>query len=153
MINKKQKYYPVIQKLYDCWRHMIDRCYNPKSERFKTYGARGVIVCDEWRNNYQNFLDWALSNGWEENLRIDKDFLYIEKHGGKTGLIYSPEYCRFITHKENIDRTTRSIYFEYQGQNKTINELSQINGVNRGTLARRLELGVAVEEAIKNNFT
>lgn len=135
-LERVSKFSHYIPQLADCWKHMMERCYNPKCERYPTYGGNGVIVCDEW-HDYQVFLDWALANGWEKHLRLDKDFLYIAEHGTKTGMIYSPKYCQFITHQQNIDRTTRSIYFEYTGKQMTIKEISEITGLRKRLLESR----------------
>lgn len=87
------KYNPIIPALHKQYKHMMQRCYNPNNKSYKYYGGSGITICDEWRNNYQNFLDWALAHGWQKGLQIDKD-----KLGGK---IYSPQNCCLLTQKEN----------------------------------------------------
>lgn len=75
--------------LYRKWNGFKTRCYNKNNPKYHRYGGRGVIVCNEWVNNFKAFYDWAILNGWEEGLQIDKD---IKAHKlGKEGLIYSPE--------------------------------------------------------------
>ena len=68
--------------------NMIQRCENKKSEHYKYYGAIGIKVCDEWRNNRATFFKWALENGYEDGLSIDR------KEGDKD---YSPDNCRWTT--------------------------------------------------------
>lgn len=82
---------------YTAWAHMKDRCFNPRSKKFKDYGARGITVCDEWRQNFEVFHNWSLANGWQPGLTIDR----IDNDGS-----YYPENCRWVTHAVN-NRNTR----------------------------------------------
>lgn len=78
-------------RLYKIWCKIKERCNNPKSTRYAFYGARGVKMCEQWEA-YQEFENWAVANGYSENLEIDrKDF---------TG-DYSPSNCRWVTQTEN----------------------------------------------------
>lgn len=93
LLKRNTKYSVHIPKLYACWNDMMRRCYDETSFGYSYYGGKGVSVCKEW-HDYQKFLNWALENGWEIGLQLDKD-----KKG--TGLLYCPEYCCFLTAKEN----------------------------------------------------
>lgn len=87
-------------RLYGVWTDMKNRCYNKNNSAYHNYGGVGVTVCDEWISDYLLFRDWALSNGYEDHLEIDKDILCDElKIYPK---IYSPSTCRFVTKSENI---------------------------------------------------
>lgn len=81
-------------RLYDIFCGMKSRCYNPNNQHYKYYGAKGITVCDEWtgENGVQLFIEWALSNGYNENLTIDR----INPEGD-----YSPNNCRWVTQSEN----------------------------------------------------
>ncbi len=59
-------------RLYRIWQHMKWRCYNERSPGYKNYGARGIRVCDEWRESYPAFSAWAKSNGYADNLTIER---------------------------------------------------------------------------------
>ena len=73
---------------------MITRCFNERSKRYEDYGGRGITVCDEWRNDYTAFRDWAMSNGYADNLTLDR------KDNDKG---YCPENCRWATKKEQAN--------------------------------------------------
>lgn len=58
-------------RLYHSWQDMKRRCYYEKSNRYYRYGGRGIVVCDEWKDSFETFRDWALANGWEDKLQLD----------------------------------------------------------------------------------
>ena len=78
-------------RLYNIWKLMKRRCYNPKCKEFKNYGGRGISICEEWRNSFPLFAEWALLNGYAENLCIER----VENNEG-----YYPENCKWTTAKE-----------------------------------------------------
>ena len=78
-------------RLYHIWAHMIQRCEDPKSNRFHLYGGRGVSVCKEWREDFMNFYSWAIQNGYTDTLSIDR----IDVDGN-----YEPSNCRWATMSE-----------------------------------------------------
>ena len=81
-------------RLYRTWINMRARCNNPKEPKYKLYGAKGIKICSEW-NKYINFKDWALINGYSDNLTIDR----INVKGN-----YEPSNCCFISIKENAGK-------------------------------------------------
>lgn len=123
--------------LWRVYRSIKDRCYYPSSNRFKNYGAKGVVMCDEWINDYPSFYNWAIDK-WKPGLQIDKDILYKEKYGTSTGMIYSPEFCCFITPKQNNRNRTTSRNIEFNGQTKTMAEWAEEIGLSQSTLSARI---------------
>ena len=82
--------------LYRVWKNMKLRCLNPNATGYENYGGRGIQVCDEWMHDYQAFHDWAMAEGWTEDLQIER----IENDDD-----YSPGNCTFIDrHLQQINR-------------------------------------------------
>ncbi len=71
---------------------MKQRCSNPAATKYDRYGGRGITVCDEWREDFQTFYDWAMANGYSDDLTIDR----IDNDGD-----YEPSNCQWITQAEN----------------------------------------------------
>lgn len=103
--------------LYTVWSNMIGRCYDTKVKSYHSYGGIGITVCDEWRNDFKVFYDWAISNGWEKGLELDKDI--------KGGNIYSPDYCLFVTREVNCNNKRLSKRVILDGEVYSISEVSE----------------------------
>lgn len=87
-----------IARLGKAYGNMLGRCYDPRTNRYKYYGGRGIQVCPEWRNDKNTFKHWALNNGYQDNLTIDR----IDNDKG-----YSPENCQWIKWKANNKKAKR----------------------------------------------
>ena len=101
-IDKATRHGDRHTRLYSIFRGMKDRCYNKNSTSYQFYGAKGVTICKEWLNDYLAFKEWALSNGYEEHLTIDKDRLCILSNIEPK--IYRPDTCEWIEEKEQHSR-------------------------------------------------
>lgn len=125
-------------KLYSVWCAMRQRCNNPKNKDYKWYGGKGVLVCEEW-NDFKIFQEWALLNGYEEGLTIDR------KNGDMN---YSPENCRWITISEQ-QRNRKGLHLiAYNGETHCMQEWAEICGISRGAIRDRLKKGWTVEETL-----
>ena len=82
---------------YRRWCSMMERCYNPNYQGYKHYGGRGVTVCERWRHSFENFLA-DMGELPFPGAQLDKDILSPHQRG----MIYSPEYCQWVTKKQNI---------------------------------------------------
>lgn len=92
---RRAKHGASHKKLYYIWRAMRSRCYLPADGNYKRYGARGITVCDEWRESYTAFEKWAMANGYKDGLSIDRK---------KNQQPYCPENCQWITRASNSSK-------------------------------------------------
>lgn len=91
--NKKRETHGFsYTRLYRVWSAMKSRCYRKKDVGYAWYGGKGIIVCDEWKNSFDVFKYWALQNGYNDNMTIDR----IDSNGN-----YEPNNCQFLTRAEN----------------------------------------------------
>lgn len=92
--------------LYYVWKGMRTRCYCETDKSYKMYGAKGIKVCDEWKDNFEAFYNWAITNGYEYLDDEKKNRLQIDRIDSKKG--YCPENCRWITSSENSSRVSKT---------------------------------------------
>lgn len=109
--------------LYYVYHGMRKRCYDPNTKWYGIYGGRGVRMCDEWKNNPKSFFDWAINCGWERGLQLDKDT--IPKRLGIPAILYSPEYCCFVTPKENSNAQSTNVILTLNGESLTISQWAE----------------------------
>lgn len=125
-------------RLYVCWQHMKNRCNNPSKKYYCNYGGRGISVCPEWED-YQTFRNWALSNGYNDDLTIDR----IDVDGN-----YCPENCRWTTMVEQQNNRRNNHFVDYNGETRTLAEWSRIIGINYDVLQMRInKLNWPIEKA------
>lgn len=117
---------------------MKQRCDNPKAISYKRYGARGISVCEEWQE-FKPFYDWAMANGYQENLTIDR----IDNDGN-----YEPSNCRWATNKEQQNHTSYNRLYTYKGETLTIAQWAEKAGISRNMLYKRLLRGWSIEKAL-----
>lgn len=129
--NKKKhtKHNKSNTRLYNIWTGMKQRCHNSKSPKYHIYGNRGIVVCDEWKSSFEKFYNWAIEHGYENNLTIDR----IDNNGD-----YEPNNCRWITCKGQANNVRKNLIYNYNGQYKTLKQLSEEYKINYGTLYSRV---------------
>lgn len=124
------------ERLYRTWFDMIRRCHDPRTANFPNYGQRGIRVCDDWKNSFATFKDWALSHGYSDDLTIDR----INVNGN-----YEPLNCRWATVEiqKNNKRTNR--YVSYRGKTYTVTQFALLLGVSTKTIYNRIADGLSID--------
>ena len=130
-------------RLYHIWICMKDRCYNPKNKKYKDYGGRGIIICDEWINDFEAFANWAYDNGYIENVsRGECTIDRIDVNGN-----YCQQNCRWVNQKVQSNNKRNNHYITYNGETHTVTEWNNILGYKKGVLSRRIFSGWSIEDA------
>ncbi len=120
---------------------MISRCENPNEPSFKKYGAKGVSVCPEWRGSFEAFRDWALANGYRDDLTIDR---FPDNAGN-----YEPGNCRWATYSEQNRNQSRNRSVFYQGESWFIGDLAKAHGLPDHVLRGRVHVyGWPIDRAL-----
>lgn len=125
--------------LYSVWSGIKRRCYNPHEEGYHKYGGRGISMCDDWKNDFQSFYEWAIGHGYNKSLSIDR----IDNNGN-----YCPENCRWTTAKEQSYNRRNTIYLEFLGETKNLWEWEQETGIPASRIDDRLRKGWSVARAL-----
>lgn len=125
-------------RLYDVHRQMLQRCENPKCKDFKNYGARGISVCDDWKNPVV-FFQWAYSSGYSQGVTIER-----KNVDGN----YSPENCTWIPNEQQSHNTRRNVFLTVGGVTHHIAEWARINGLRWPTVSSRIRSGWPIERAV-----
>lgn len=115
--------------LYGVWCNMKRRCYIPKAQNYEFYGGRGIKVCDEWRNDYLNFHNWAYQNGYADGLTLDR----VNTDGD-----YSPDNCRWVDMKTQNNNKRSNRMITYNGKTQTMHQWAEEYGIKYTTLHMRI---------------
>lgn len=133
---------PYPPKLLGVHSGMIVRCNDPGFKYYDYYGGRGITVCDEWsgENGLDNFRNWAINNGYQEGLTIDR----IDNDKG-----YSPDNCRWVNRYEQGKNKRNNVTVTINGVTKILAEWCRELNIDYSTVKkRRSEQGWSVEEAL-----
>ncbi len=127
-------------RLYNIWTLMRRRCDDVMCADFSRYGGRGITVCAEWEKDFAAFQSWALSNGYSDELTVDRE-------NNNRG--YEPGNCRWITRAaQNRNRRDNQNYF-WRGQDRTLPEIAEMEGISHDLLRQRVRRdGLSVSEAV-----
>lgn len=126
-------------RIYRIWMGMKRRCYDTKVEQYKNYGGRGISYCQEWEK-FIPFYNWAMANGYNDNLTIDR----IDVNGD-----YEPNNCRWIKEKEQHRNTRSNKILKYKGKSYCAKKWAEILGLNYNTLLTHLRKGMTIKDALE----
>lgn len=127
-------------RLHKIWRDMKQRCYNKYNTSYKDYGERGITVCDEWLTDFINFYIWAMANGYNDKLSIDR----IDVNGN-----YEPNNCRWATAKQQARNRRSNINYTINGETHCIKEWCEILNLNYKTVSTRLSRNWLIAKALE----
>lgn len=127
-------------RIYYVWGRIIGRCTNEKSNDYKYYGGRGIKICNEWKNNFQSFYDWARNNGYKEGLTIDR----IDVNGD-----YEPSNCRWVSRKIQSLNKRDNHFITYKGKTQTLTEWGQELNIKPSIISERInKLSWTIEDSL-----
>lgn len=135
--------------LYRVFTGMKQRCYNSNFESYKYYGHKGVIICDEWLNNFEVFYNWAINNGYEKGLEIDR----IDYNGN-----YEPYNCRWVDDLQQANNTSSNLRITIGEETKNLSEWCRFYNKKDSTVRQRIRAGWDIIKALntktdgKQNF-
>ena len=127
------------KRLKSIYNGMRLRCYNENNVNYKYYGGKGVTICDEWLLSFENFFDWAINNGYNENLTIDR--IDSEKE-------YSPDNCKWSTKKEQAYNRSMSVRLTLNGRTMYMTEWAEELEIDKKILSWRYNNGWSDEEIL-----
>ena len=126
-------------RIHCVWLQMKFRCKSEEPRKKHIYKDRGISVCKEWFN-FIAFYDWAIANGYNDNLTIDR----IDNNKG-----YSPNNCRWIRKGLQTRNLRRNIYITYDGREMLLAEAAEIAGVKYNTAYQRYKKGREIDVVFK----
>ena len=129
-------------RLHTIWHSMYCRCNYPSTNGYKNYGGRGIKICKEWtdkENGFVNFYNWAINNGYSENLTLDR----INIDGD-----YEPSNCKWETPKNQSNNRRNNVFIEFNGKTKTAKQWCDEYGIIQTTFNDRIKRGWTIEQAL-----
>lgn len=126
-------------RLYSIWHGMVSRCTNKKDEGYQWYGAKGIEVCKDWYDNFMNFYTWAISNGYDTNLEIERKDLDGD---------YCPENCTWVTEKEQCYNRSSNRWITIKGQTKALTQWAEQVGITSVAFAQRIKNGWSEDQLL-----
>lgn len=126
--------------LHNKWLQIKQRCLDKNYRAYQRYGAAGITICDEWKNNFVAFMNWSYQNGYREGLSLDR----IDNSKG-----YSPDNCRWVTWKDQCNNRRNNVKITYQGRTQNLKQWCEELGIDYHFVYQRMRKnGMTFEEAI-----
>lgn len=131
-------------RLHRIWTGMKQRCLNPNNNGYKHYGGRGIMICQEWINDFQSFYDWAINNGYSDELSLDR----INVNGN-----YEPNNCRWADEHTQANNKQDTVYVDVNNETHTISEWSELVSLPSNTIGRRVKDGYQGVDIFRIHYT
>lgn len=143
--KRENKHNLSYSRIYRIFNHMKQRCKNKNDPAYKYYGERGIKICKEWENNFISFYDWAIKNGYREDLTIDR----IDNNKG-----YFPENCRWVDMKAQQNNKKNNHIIKYKDKEYTISKFCKFFNLNERTIRQRINIYgyEKAEDLLKKNL-
>lgn len=124
------------ERLYERYRNILRRVNDPNR-------YIGITICDEWKNDYLAFKEWAINNGYKDDLTIDR----IDNNKG-----YAPDNCRWVTLKKQANNRTNNHIIKYNGKEYTISELADYIKLPYNAVLQRINNNWNIEDIVKTPY-
>lgn len=131
-------------RIYRTWCGIKRRCYNKNDKAYKHYGERGVTICEQWKDDFSSFYNWATKNGYTDELSIDR----IDNNGN-----YCPENCRWVTAKEQNRNYSRNHNITFNGITMCITDWDKKIGRYKGYIYTLIKSGLSDKEALEKGLS
>lgn len=133
------------------WSKMKERCYNPRWRNFKFYGAKGVCICQHWRESFANYIaDMGRAPSLKHTMdRIDASGHYSCGHCDECKANGWTANCRWATKAQQSQNNRRNLRATLDGKTLLLKEWAKLHGVTYLSLYAKLNRGWTLEEALK----
>lgn len=126
--------------LYEVWKSMKQRCFNPKNKGYKNYGARGILVCEEWVHSFTSFYEWSMANGYKQGLTIDR----IDNNKN-----YCPENCRWTDRITQANNSRWNKHIIIDGKDDTLANWIRYFNTTPTKYYLRIKKGYSEQDALR----
>lgn len=137
LMERNTKHNLTNSRIHTIWAGMKRRCYNKNDKCYKDYGKRGISVCSEWKKDFLSFYNWAISNGYSDNLSIDR----IDNNGN-----YEPSNCKWSTNVEQANNRRTTSYIIHNNKKYTAHELSKMSKCSQEYITELIKRGHSFED-------
>lgn len=134
---KHQTHNKTHTRVFKIWQKIKERCLSQNANNYKLYGGRGITICKDWENNFMNFYNWAIKNGYKDNLSIDR----IDVNGN-----YNPDNCRWTTAKEQARNRRSNRLITIKNKTHLLADWLELTNVSKSTFYRKLKVGLTPQE-------
>lgn len=127
-------------KLYDLWQTMKMSCYWDKHRNYKHIGAKGIKVCDDWKNSFKNFEQFAVKNGYHKDLTVNRKDLNKD---------FEPNNVIFVSRRKRAGHKISTKYLTYNGKTQNLTDWARERNIKKQTLSIRLKRGWTIGQALE----